>query len=134
MGVLIDTDILIQVEKGSLNLDENIAGREQVDFFISVITASELLHGVWRAKNADVRARRAAFVEGVLLNFPILGIDLSVARAHSQLWAELQQQGNMIGIHDTWIAAICMAFGLKLITRNLRDFNRVAGLLVECWQ
>jgi len=38
--------------------------------FLSVTTASELLHGVHRATTASVRARRSAFVERVLERFP----------------------------------------------------------------
>ena len=49
MGILIDSNIFIKAEKGDIDLDKYINGRENEDFFISVITASELLHGVWRA-------------------------------------------------------------------------------------
>jgi len=133
MGVLIDTDVLIEFEKGRINLSDRISGREQEEFFISVITASELLHGVWRATDAAVRARRTAFVEGVLNNILVLPIDLSVARAHAQIWAELQSKGIMIGLHDSWIAAMCIANGYTLITSNIREYRRVQGLMVECW-
>jgi tRNA(fMet)-specific endonuclease VapC len=133
MGVLLDTDVLIGFEKGHLNLSGHISGREQDDFFISVITASELLHGVWRAVDPVVRAKRTAFVEGILKHMPVLLIDLPVARVHAQLWADLTSKGTMIGLHDSWIAAICIANGLTLVTSNLREFERVQGLEIECW-
>ena len=133
MGILIDSNVLIKAEKGDIELDRYIKGREDEDFFISVITASELLHGVWRAKKPAVRTRRKAFVEAILDTFPILFIDLSTARSHSLLWAELQSQGLMIGIHDSWIAAICIANGLNLTTENIKEFERVPGLIIERW-
>jgi len=133
MGVLIDSNIFIKAEKGDLDLDKHIEGREAEDFFISVITASELLHGVWRAKDPAIRARRQAFVEALLEALPILPIDLSTARSHAQLWAELQSQGLMIGVHDSWIAATCIANGLNLITENVREFERIPGLMIEQW-
>ncbi len=68
MGVLIDTNILIACEKGKMNLSDRILKREDENFFISVITASELLHGVHRAFDPGIRARRNAFVEGIPLN------------------------------------------------------------------
>lgn len=86
MGILIDASVLIENERGRLDLEERLVGRDD-EFFLSVITASEVLHGVHGAKDLSVRARRSAFVEAVLANFPILEIDVATARAHARLWA-----------------------------------------------
>ncbi|MFH0795223.1 MAG: type II toxin-antitoxin system VapC family toxin [bacterium] len=133
MGVLIDSDVLINLERRDEEIASFIRGREEEDVFVSVISASELLHGLHRAKNADIRSRRLAFVEGVLSAFPILEIDLPAARCHAQLWSELEKRGHKIGIHDSWLAATCLAHGLTLVTGNAREFQRVAGLRVELW-
>jgi predicted nucleic acid-binding protein len=45
MGVLIDSSVLIEYERGRIDLQAELAGREEEEFFLSVITASELLHG-----------------------------------------------------------------------------------------
>lgn len=115
-------------------IDRGLGGREEEEFFISVVTASELLHGVHRAAAPDVRARRSAFVEAVLERFPILAIDLATARTHAQLWAQLASTGSLIGPNDLWIAAACIARGLTLVTGNVREFRRVPGLAIESWQ
>lgn len=133
MGILIDASVLIGFERDRAAIAPLIAGREDEEFFVSVITASELLHGVHRAKTPDVRARRSAFVEAVLARFPLLSIDLATARSHSQLWAELASTGKLIGPHDLWIAAASIAHGLTLVTANTREFARVSGLTIESW-
>lgn len=133
MAVLIDTSILIEYERGRLDIEPHLAGREQEEFFLSVITASELLHGVHRASTPGIRARRSAFVEAVLERFPMLAVDLASARSHSRLWAELAAEGQLIGAHDLWLAATCLSRGLTMITANVRDFDRVPGLAVETW-
>lgn len=133
MGVLIDSSVLIEHERGRLNLELHLVGRENEEFFLSVVTASELLHGVHRAVDQDVRARRAAFVEAVLERFPLLPVDLSTARAHARLWAGLMAEGRLIGPHDLWLAAVCLAHGLTMVTGNVREFARVPGLKVEPW-
>lgn len=133
MGVLIDSSVLIRHERGQLALERLVANRPDEEFFISVVTASELLHGVHRATEAGVRAQRSAFVEAVLTRFPMLPIDLPTARVHAQIGAELTSQGSPIGAHDLWIGASCLANGLSLATENVRDFARVPGLLVEDW-
>ncbi len=91
------------------------------------------MHGVHRAKDPKIKAKRLAFVEGVLAALPILQIDLATARSHAQMWADLAARGEMIGVHDSWIAATCLAHGLILATNNLREFRRVSGLVIEEW-
>ncbi len=131
MGILIDSSLLIGIEKSGESLAAFVAGREEEEVFLSVISASELLHGVHRAKTPEREARRLAFVEGLLAALPVLAIDLTTARCHARLWAGLAQTGRMIGVHDSWLAASCLAHGLKLATRNLREFERVPGLQLD---
>ena len=134
MAVLIDASILIEYERGRLDLERHLAQRQQEEFFLSVVTASELLHGVHRAGQPEVRARRSAFVEALLERFPLLPIDLATARAHAQVWAELAAAGQMIGPNDLWLAATGLAHGLIMVTVNVREFARVPGLAVEVWR
>ena len=133
MGVLIDASVLIDHERGRIDFERHVVGREREGFFLSVVTASELLHGVHRAEDRGVRARRSAFVEGVLGSFPLLPIEIATARMHARLWADLARQGQLIGAHDLWIAASCLSHGLSLVTSNLREFTRVPGLDIEDW-
>jgi tRNA(fMet)-specific endonuclease VapC len=133
MAILIDASILIDAERGRLDLQPHIARHGDEETFLSVVTASELLHGVHRATLPDVRARRSAFVEGILERFPLLSVDLACARAHAQLWAELRQAGALVGPHDLWLAATCVAHGLTMVTGNIREFARVPGLNLEVW-
>lgn len=133
MAVLIDASILIEYERGRLNLERHLAQRQQEEFFLSVVTASELLHGVHRAVQPEVRTKRSAFVEALLERFPLLPIDLATARAHAQVWAELAAAGKMIGPNDLWLAATGLAHGLTMVTANVREFTRVPGLIVEVW-
>jgi tRNA(fMet)-specific endonuclease VapC len=134
MGLLIDASVLIEHERQRLDLEEKLRQRADEEFFLSVVTASELLHGVHRAVKAAVRARRSAWVEAILERFPLLPIDLLIARSHAQLWAELASRRQMIGLHDLWLAASCMAHGMSIATVSVREFRRVPGLQVEQWQ
>ncbi len=134
MGILIDASILIDAERGHLDLATRVAHRPDEEAFLSVITASELLHGVHRATHDEQRAKRAAFVEGLLQRLPLLDVDLATARAHARTWADLAAAGIRIGPHDLWLAATCIAHGLTLITANEREFARVPGLDLETWR
>ena len=133
MAVLIDASILIEAERGRLELEPHVMQRQEEAFFLSVITASELLHGVHRAMRPEIQAKRSAFVEAILERFPLLPVDLATARAHAQVWAELAATGRMIGPHDLWLAATCLAHGLTMVTANVREFTRVPGLAIDVW-
>ena len=133
MGVLIDASVLIGHERGRVNVEEWIHRREEETFFLSVVTASELLHSVHRARDPVTRARRSAFVEGVLGSMPLLPIEIATARMHARLWADLAEDGQVIGAHDLWLAATCLTHDLRLATANVREFKRVPALVVEDW-
>jgi tRNA(fMet)-specific endonuclease VapC len=126
LAILIDTDLLIELEKGD-GAVEVLLGEE--DRAISVITVSELLQGVLRARGA-VRARRQAFVEHLLAELQAIPITQQVARIHADIWSVLAERGEPIGAHDLWIAATAVAHGLALATRNDAQFRRVPGLRI----
>lgn len=135
MGVLIDASILAEAASGRLTLELHVARRGGVEeAFLSVVTASDLLHGAHRSMWPDVRARRVAFVEGLLERFPLLSIDPACARSHAQLWSELRRARALIDPRDLWLAATCVAHGLTMVTANVREFPRVPGLSLEVWE
>jgi tRNA(fMet)-specific endonuclease VapC len=127
MAVLIDTTVLVNAERRAQSLDEAIGDQDRA---ISVISASELLHGVHRAQSGAIRARRSAFVEHVISSIEPLPVTTAIARAHAEIWAELEKDGNLIGAHDLWIAATALSHGMNIATANARDFGRVPGLNV----
>ena len=128
MALLIDTDLLIDLERGAGTPElERLLGEEERA--LSVITVSELLHGVLRASGAT-RARRRAFVEHVLAGLQAIPITEPVARVHADVWADLSERGQAIGAHDLWIAATALAHELGVATRDASHFERVPGLRV----
>jgi tRNA(fMet)-specific endonuclease VapC len=120
--------MLVDLERGVANpaVEQAIGTEERA---ISVITVSELLHGVQRAKGAQ-RTRRRAFVEHLLAELQAIPITETVARVHADVWARLAARGQVIGAHDLWIAATALAHGLGIATGNADEFERVPGLRV----
>ncbi len=127
MGLLIDSSVFIAAERGTVNLNELPEQRGDEDVAIAAITASELLNGVWRAR-AQHRVRREAFVEQVLLAFPIVPFDLLAARLHARISAELAATGVAISAHDLLIAATALRVGFAVATRGRRSFARIPAL------
>ena len=131
MSVILDTSILIAYERGSLNLDKLVKGRASELFGISVITVSELLHGVHRADSKSRRLKREAFVQKVIDVFPVYTFDVPAARIYAEIWAHLLKKGVQIGAHDLMIGATAISLGFSVATHNVRDFKKIEGLSLE---
>ncbi|MGR3317149.1 MAG: PIN domain-containing protein [Candidatus Anammoxibacter sp.] len=81
MGLVLDSTILISAERKKLDLSRLLLDQSVTEtVLISVVTASELLHGCERAKNEKTRKKRIEFVEGILNYLPIVDFGLSEAR------------------------------------------------------
>ncbi len=125
MAVLIDTSVLVDAERGGRALSQLPADEQ---YMISVVTVSEMLHGVHRAASESIELRRQALVEELLGALDPLPINEAVARIHSTIWAQLESSGEIIAAHDLWIAATALTHGLRLVTHNARDFQRIPSL------
>jgi len=113
------------------SIDEFIAGREDEPFGMSVVSVSELLHGVHRADSEARRLRRESYVERIIDLFPVYPFDLAAGRIYARIWANLIRKHLSVGAHDLIIAATAISLGFSVVTLNLRDFKRIEGLIVE---
>lgn len=128
---LLDTDICIEIIRGKssqtlVRLGELSAG----SLAISSITLAELLFGA--AKSSDPSKNRAA-VAHFIVPFDVLPFENDAANSYGLLRAELERSGTPVGAMDMLFAAQAMAENLVLVTNNLREFTRIAGLAVETW-
>ena len=74
-----------------------------------------------------------ADVQAGLHLFTVVEIDESVAWTASRVARELKPAGAHIGDNDIWIAATALAYGLPLVSRNVRHFARVTNLQVVAY-
>lgn len=130
MSVVLDAAVLIAAERGALDMPGYLAALGDAPVALAAISASELLHGVERARDAAVIQRRSEFVEGVLANVPVIPFGLAEARAHARIWAALATTGTLIGAHDLQIAATALVADSAVATLNVDEFRRVPGLNV----
>jgi predicted nucleic acid-binding protein len=130
---LIDTSVLIAVERGRIDPARFEDEDEDEPIAIAAISAAELLHGVHRLKSAVGRTRAERWVEHTLAQFPCVAFDLPIARIHARLGAELAEKGTQVGAHDLLIAATAVWLDYRVATRDLRSFPRIKGLDVVRW-
>jgi tRNA(fMet)-specific endonuclease VapC len=97
---------------------------------VSIITVSELQFGA--AKSLNPQRNRAA-LEQFLLPLEILDYGSAAAFCYGDIRARLEKSGTPIGPLDTLIAAHAKSLNAVMVTNNLSEFRRVAGLKVEDW-
>jgi tRNA(fMet)-specific endonuclease VapC len=127
---LLDTNIVIYVIKqrpiavlATFNLHH---GR----MAISSITLGELAHG---AEKSSFPAKNLSIVEDFCSRLQTLTYGEQAAYHYGSIRASLEKAGQPIGVNDIHIAAHARSQGLVLISNNLREFERVPGLLMENW-
>lgn len=127
---LLDTNIVIYVIKQRPMQVLEVFNRHHGRMAISSITLAELVHGA--EKSSDV-SRNTAVVEDFVSRLAVLPYDDKAAWQYGNIRAALEKLGQPIGINDLHIAAHARSNGLTLITNNMREFERVPGLLLENW-
>jgi tRNA(fMet)-specific endonuclease VapC len=137
---LLDTEHIGIIQRHSQpqygRLTQRMGQHSLTAFYAPIVSFHEQALG---ANNYINRARAAA---GVIRGYEMLQLVLTdyVAmqvlpfdQAASDTFALLRTQGVRIGTMDLRIAAIALARGLVVLTRNLGDFRRVPGLTAEDW-
>lgn len=99
------------------------------DVGVSAVVMHELYFGAFKSRRRD---HNLALVDA--LRFEVLPLDTEDARHGGEIRAWLAAHGTPIGAYDILIAGQARARGLTLVTRNLREFERVPGLSMENWQ
>ena len=137
MGLMLDSTVLIDVERSGKNLDSLIDATidrfGDMNLAFSVMSVGELLHGMWRANKEDRRARRERFIEEAIRRLEVVEITLPVMRVFGRVEAELREAGTLIATPDMLIGCSALYRSDEVLTRNMRDFERIPGLAVHEW-
>ena len=129
-SLILETSFLIDLER------EHVRGvparavsyletNEQARLYLPFIVTGELAAGV----SLSDRARWEAF----LSPFYVLPSTPDVSWHYGRTFRHLQENGQMIGANDLWIAATALAYQMPVVTNNLEHFRRVPHLEVESY-
>lgn len=127
MGLMLDSNVVIQGEKGLLDLSAWLMDHADEQAFLAAISVAELWHGILRAPMI-YRARRRRFIKAILTQLPVLPYTERTGMLHAKLWAYSQSKGLMPGYYDLIVAATALEHRLTLVTFNAKHFQSVPGL------
>lgn len=129
---LLDTNACIRIlNNSSASLVTRLRQHMPEEIFLSSVVKAELIYGAHRSSRAadNLRLLRRFFEP-----FTSLPFDDSCAGQYGSIRSELERAGTPIGPNDLIIAATVMTHDLILVTNNVREFGRVAGLQIEDWE
>ena len=127
---LLDTNIVIYTMKNRPQRVKRRFQQHHGQMGISTVTIGELVFGAEHSQQAE---RNLADLEALAARLEVLPFDNQAAYHFGQIRAALYRTGQPIGPYDMMIAGQARAAGLKLVTNNVKEFERVPGLLLENW-
>lgn len=107
--------------------------RYQGEMTIAAPVWHELRFGWLRLPEGQRRDAIGRFVQDVAGQLPVLPYDASAARIHAELRSQRALAGQTLPFVDGQIAAIAIAHGATLVTRNTKDFAGLQGLRMVDW-
>src|SRR5579859_141693 len=132
MKWMLDTNICIDIirERPQSVLDR-FTGHTVGDIGVSMMTLAELEDGV-SASGRPAKNREA--LDQFVSPLEVAPFDRNATAAYGRLRWALEKKRQMIGSMDLLIAAHALSLGVRLLTHNSREFDRVPRLRIENWQ
>lgn len=125
---MLDTDLCIRVLRDRPRGLREKFNAEAESLCISIVTLAELLYGAEKS-NRPIEGRGR--VEAFAARLDVLPFDAQAAAHYADIRAELERRSQVIGPYDLMIAGHARSRGLIVVTGNLDEFTRVAGLRAE---
>lgn len=126
---LLDTNICAYFFNGKFNLTEKI---DEVGFdncCVSEITIAELKYGIAKSTHKEKNQKALDTFQAkidILPIFPVLDI-------YANEKARLKTKGRMLDDFDLLIGTTAIFNKLTLVTKNVSDFDRLDGIIIEDW-
>ena len=140
MRFLFDTDHISIRQRQSPSEYSTVAARaasyQTGDFAYSIVSFEEQSRGanayVGAAREPLEVVKRYRLLEALLVDYTGMTV-LPFDVAAGSVFSRLAEARTRVGTMDLRIASIALSRGLIVLTRNIRDFGRVPGLVTEDW-
>ncbi len=127
---LLDTNILSQLIRDPAGpIAAAISRVGEANICTSIVVACALRFGAAKRAAPALSAR----VDSLLATIPVLPLEAGCDERYARIRADLEARGLPIGGNDLLIAAQALSAECIVVTDNVGEFNRVAGLGVQNW-
>jgi len=126
---LLDTNICIYFLKGQFDLHRKIEEIGEENCYLSEITIAELKYG---AENSVQKEKNRKNNDEFQAKFKIIPV-FPALDVYAKEKARLKTKGIVVDDFDLLIGATAIHNNLTLVTRNVRDFDRVNDIEIQNW-
>jgi predicted nucleic acid-binding protein len=136
--ILLDTNVVSEPlrQAPEVRVIEWIDAQPLETLFLSAITVAELRAGVALLPSGKRRAGLHENLEKRVLPLfagRVLAFDLLCTQAYAELMARARSAALAIAAADGYIAAIAMANGFAVATRDTRPFEAAGATVIDPW-
>jgi len=139
LNYLLDTYFLSELYRSQPNpgVVNWVSGTDENRLYIASLSLGEIQKGI--AKLADGVKRRQIqnwLDQDLKLRFRgrILMLDMEIALEWGTLLGHAERNGTSLPVIDAMIAATAVVHNQMLVTRNIRDFERLPVRIVNPWE
>ena len=136
MPYVLDTNTISAFQYRNRDVVARVRAQPDSEIFVTIVTLQEQMAGQLGVLNRQLRPDALITAYDELLRTSafygtanVLRYDVAAARIDDDLRVRLRRMGTF----DRRIAAITLAHGHTLVTRNTIDFRDVPGLDLEDW-
>ncbi|TFG26245.1 MAG: type II toxin-antitoxin system VapC family toxin [Promethearchaeota archaeon] len=130
--VLLDTDILIKFLRNDPSAVKKLSKLIEHHLIISTtsINIAELYFGAYLSEKKEENLNA---VKELILKLEIISFNQNHSEIYGEIRANLQKKGELINELDIFIASIAIEREIKLITRNIKHYEKIDKLQIESW-
>lgn len=137
--ILLDTNVLSELMRAEPNSHVIAWVDSQLEstLFTSAITRAEIELGIALLPEGNRKQTLMVLAQALFNKFPqrCLPFGEMAAAQYGHIVAHRLRLGRPISVEDAQIASIALANGLRLATRNERDFEEISNLtIINPWQ
>src|SRR5690349_18993075 len=125
MTYLIDSDVVADYLGAKPQAIDLLSALAKEDLAISLMTVGEIYEGIYYGR--DPHKAEAVFYQ-FLRMAETLPLTHTIMQRFAQIRGELRRKGQIIGDFDILIAATALYHDLTLVTRNIKDYDRIPHL------
>lgn len=137
--ILLDTNVVSepQRQKPNARVIDWLDAQAPETLYLSAITVAELRAGIALMPTGKRRAVLHEYLEMRLLSMfanRVLSFDMASTKAYAQLLAKSRAAGLAVETADAFIAAIALANGFIVATRDTTPFEAAGVAVINPWE
>jgi predicted nucleic acid-binding protein len=138
MKYLLDTCVISELIKKtpSKKVVKWVAGKNEEDLYLSVITLGELIKGITKLSDSKKKNELKKWFAELEERFSqrFVSINSKTALSWGTTQARLENAGNSIASIDGLIACTAIANGMTMVTRNVKDMEHSGVDILNPWE